>query len=212
MCPRIVDKEEKKNRIVLAAMKVFSEKGVKSSRMADIASQAEIGKGTIYEYFRNRDEILVESFYLMLGEMEGNLELALKDIENPEDRIALIFRAVFESMSQYPDDFMMLFVEFWSEGMRHRGEDDKRFLNLDAFYREFRQELADILDEGIQAGQFVAMDTTAVASVMIAILDGLLLQVILDRKAFDHKNVIEESLKMILNGIKVKDASAGGDS
>jgi AcrR family transcriptional regulator len=208
MSPKVVDKEKKKRQIVLAAMKVFSEKGVKSSRMADIAVGAGIGKGTIYEYFKNRDEILAQAFYLILNEMEGNLNSALKDIDNPEDKIVLIFRAVFETMSQYPDDFMMLFVEFWSEGMRHRGEDDKRFLNLDTFYREFRRELAAILDDGIEAGRFAPMNTNAVASVMIAILDGLLLQVILDRKAFDHRDVIEESLRMILNGIKAKRASS----
>lgn len=209
MSPKVVDKDKKKTQIVLAAMKVFSEKGVKNSRMADIAAGAGIGKGTVYEYFRNRDEILTQVFYLILSEMEGNLNSALKDIDNPEDKIVLIFRAVFESMLQYPDDFMMLFVEFWSEGMRHRGVDDKRFLNLDTFYREFRQELAGILDEGIRTGRFVSMDSTAVASAVMAILDGLLLQVILDRKAFDHKDVIEESLKMILNGIKLRGASAG---
>ena len=204
MSPRIVDKEEKKKKIVLAAMKVFSRKGVKNSRMADIAAQAGIGKGTIYEYFRNRDEILTQAFYLTLSEMENNLNSVLRDIDNPEEKIVLIFRTVFESMLQYTDDFMMLFVEFWSEGVRHREADEKRFLNLDSFYLEFRRELAGILDEGIRTGRFVSMDSTAVASVMIAILDGLLLQVILDRKAFDHKGVIEESLKMILNGIKVK--------
>ena len=55
--PRIVDKKEKAARIGSAAIAVFRKRGYHATRMMDIAEAAGIGKGTLYEYFRNKDEI-----------------------------------------------------------------------------------------------------------------------------------------------------------
>ena len=62
MSPKIIDKEAKKAEILQAAMQVFSRKGVAKTRMADIAVAAGIGKGTIYEYFRSKEEIFAAAF------------------------------------------------------------------------------------------------------------------------------------------------------
>ncbi len=60
--PKIVDKEAKRKKILEASMRVFAKKGVENTKMKDIAKSAGIGKGTIYEYFNSRDEILQKSF------------------------------------------------------------------------------------------------------------------------------------------------------
>ena len=73
--PKIVDKAAKKNEILLAAMRLFAEKGVVNSKMADIAIAAGIGKGTIYEYFRSKEEIFGEAFstiHRQAGVLAGN--------------------------------------------------------------------------------------------------------------------------------------------
>ena len=57
MAPKIVDKEAKKTQIIIAATQVFSKLGVAKTKMIDIAQAAGIGKGTIYEYFRSKEEI-----------------------------------------------------------------------------------------------------------------------------------------------------------
>ena len=55
--PKIVDKEAKKLDIVHAALKEFARRGVANTKMADIATAAGIGKGTIYEYFKDKNEM-----------------------------------------------------------------------------------------------------------------------------------------------------------
>ena len=66
MSPRPVDKEEKKRLIVNAALQVIKEKGFTDATVEEIASVAKIGKGTVYEYFKTKEEIvqkLVSDFF-----------------------------------------------------------------------------------------------------------------------------------------------------
>ena len=62
--------------------------------------------------------------------------------------------------------------------------------------------ISDILQEGIASGVFREMDTRLTASVIIAALDGLLLQWILDRNIFDPRNATDVLVETYLNGIK----------
>lgn len=58
MAPKIVDKETKAREIARAAIPVFRRMGYHATRMLDIAEQAGVGKGTLYEYFRDKEAIL----------------------------------------------------------------------------------------------------------------------------------------------------------
>ncbi len=202
MSPKIVDKDKKKRKILLAAMKVFAGKGVKNTRMVDIAQEAGIGKGTVYDYFRSRDEILVEAFYLIRGDLNERMESLLSESGSPEVKVRSISRAAYDSFSQFPDDFMEIIVDFWSEGIRQRDAHGNLVINLADIYANFRRQLSQVLAEGIEKGDFRQMDTNAVSSTLMAIIDGLLLQLIVERKAFNHPAVIDDALGVIFDGIK----------
>lgn len=202
MSPKIIDKDKKKREILLAAMKVFAGRGVKNSRMVDIAQEAGIGKGTVYDYFRSRDEILVEAFYLIMGDLNSKMESLLSETDNPETKVRSIIHAAYDSLLQFPDDFMEIFVDFWSEGIRQRDSHGNLVIDLADVYANFRRQLSHVLNEGIEKGDFRQMDTIAVSSTLMAIIDGLLLQLIVDRKAFNQTTIIDDALGVILDGIK----------
>lgn len=202
MSPRIIDKEKKKREILLAAMKVFSQKGASKSRMADVAAEAKIGKGTIYEYFRDRDQILTEAFYLVMGEMEAKLKSVLDETWNPEDKICAMMQVGYDALSGFSADTLQIFLDIWSEGIRQRDKASGFAKNLKKIYAKIRRQISDVLRQGIKDGHFRDMDTLAVASCLMAIIDGLLLQIILDRKTLDPQAVIEEGLNLIMVGIR----------
>ncbi len=64
--PKIVDKEAKRKDILNAAIHVFVEQGAAKTKIADIAKRANIGKGTIYEYFSSKEDIFQESMVLFM--------------------------------------------------------------------------------------------------------------------------------------------------
>ena len=60
--PKIVDKQAKTQAIAAAAIKVFRQRGFHQTRMADVAAAAGVGKGTLYEYFQDKADILRFAF------------------------------------------------------------------------------------------------------------------------------------------------------
>ena len=60
--PNRVNKEEKKRNIILAGNEIFSRDGFFNAKVEEIAKAADVGKGTIYEYFSSKDELFLKVF------------------------------------------------------------------------------------------------------------------------------------------------------
>ena len=78
MSPKSVDKEAKKRQILEAAIAVFARKGVGNTRIAEIAAEAGTGKGTIYEYFRSKEQLFQEAFGHFLQQVRNLLKTSLR--------------------------------------------------------------------------------------------------------------------------------------
>lgn len=73
---------------------------------------------------------------------------------------------------------------------------------MNKFYREYRQKIGAVIDQGIQDGEFRRdIQTKATASILVGFLDGILVQWILDKKGFSLQSALQASIKTILNGI-----------
>lgn len=83
MAPRRVDKEKKKLEIASAAIDLFAEKGLIDFSMNLLAQKAKIGKGTIYEYFSSREELIFAAVDLCLENLERKFSFEIKDNEEP---------------------------------------------------------------------------------------------------------------------------------
>ena len=57
--PKIVDKKKKREKILETAITVFAKRGIANTKITDIAEAAQVGKGTIYEYFHSKDLSLI---------------------------------------------------------------------------------------------------------------------------------------------------------
>jgi len=202
--PKVVDKETKKGEILEAAMKIFSTKGVAKTRMTDIAELAGIGKGTIYEYFRSKEEIFSTSFYHMFEKIDQIIASRIYKITNPEEKIRVFFNAYIEHIEEVDRDFFQIMLDFWAEGIRHKDEDKIRVFDLNKIYAENREFFISILQEGIHQGKFRQdINTFYTASVIFGAMDGLLLQwIMMEPSTFDFKEAAETLLDITINGIK----------
>lgn len=204
MAPKVVDKEKKKRDILLAAMRVYAEKGARNARVADVARAAGVGKGTIYEYFRSRDEILIEAFHLVIGDMEKAFLGVMQTPADPETKLKQILAITFDALVQFPLDMVEIYLDFWSEGIRRRDVEGRIGINLKAMYEDFRSLLSGVLEEGVSAGVFRSMDTRLVSSSLMAMIDGLMLQLIIDRDAFDQQLIAGQTIDLMLTGLRTR--------
>lgn len=201
MTPKKIDKLKKKQEILVAAIKIFSKKGIKNAKIADIAHEAGIGKGTIYEYFRSRDEIFKETFNYILIEMHKEFLKELNIAKPPAEKLKAMNKIIFSSLVKFTAETASIFIDFWAEGIRNQDFSGKGIINLKELYNEFRQEIMKVLEDGIKTGQFRKINTLETASAFLASIDGLLLQWILDPKVFCLESVSETNMDIFLKGI-----------
>jgi len=88
--------ENKHQKILHAAIKIFSEKGFYNSRVSEIAKEANVADGTIYLYFKNKDDILISLFEEEFGKIVQNMRAAL---EKEKDALHKIKRFAITHLS-----------------------------------------------------------------------------------------------------------------
>lgn len=200
--PKVVDREEKRRIILRAAMTVFARKGVIKTRASDIAREAGVGKGTIYEYFRSKEAIFSAAFQFFFENLSGKILESLSRTDDPEEKLRIIIEESLYGLLQDDGKFAGLIMEFWAEGVRKKEEAILGPAELNAIYSEFRTFIAEVIRDGIAQGVFETVDPGMTASIIIAALDGIGLQWILDQRLFDLKIIAGQIHETLLKGIR----------
>lgn len=198
--PKIIDKEEKKKQILEASIRIFAEKGLNNTKIADIARAADIGKGTVYEYFSSKDEIFRASYWFFVGKVNEVLFQKLQHLSDPLEKLYAFFSAWMDILHGEYLEYLEIVLDFWAEGMR-KSKDSMTF-DLAQFYDQYRRFLADILEECIANQEIQSVDTKIAASILLGSLDGLMIQWIMDRSLFNIREAIGLLAKIYIEGLK----------
>lgn len=205
MSPKIVDKEEKKRAIALAAIQVFGEKGFDRARMDDIAKTAGVGKGTLYEYFKDKEEVLEHSFQTMMSDVWG-------DIGFESDPEASIFDALHDvtfGVAKLLEDMGSLY-RFFLEYMLHLSRSEKPADFLAQVLEEFRSVAIGLLEQGKVTGEIRAdLDSANVAAAYAAWFDGIIFHWVAAPEMVDLQATTKAFWDMIAFGMFTKPKEVG---
>ena len=196
-------KQDKRSRIIEAAAKVFAHKGYNSTLIADIAKEAGIGKGTIYEYFPSKVDLFFAVFewFVRMTETEAKVSVSALGGSASERLMALndaLLRSWFEMLEMYS-----LVMEFWSaaasSSMRQRFKG-----TFKEGYRDFRRIVSALIRVGIETGEFQPeVDAESVAAALVGAWDALLLQAWFD-EGFDPLTTSRKFMTVLINGLVSK--------
>lgn len=200
MSALIVDKEKKREDIILAALEVFAEKGFQRTTIKDIAERAGIGKGTVYEYFKDKDEIIRNSFYYFQKFFEFDIQNTILSSKNGIEKLSDLIKSITKILRSDNEKYIDLVFDFWAEGIK--GHSKKLMLNeMNMYYKSYRNLFEDVLNEGIEDGSFRRdMDPVSVASIIIGMLDGIMVQWILEKNVMKGMNIEKSILDLVLKG------------
>jgi len=202
MSARIVDKKEKRDRILDAALKVFASRGFSQATMQEIAVEADIGKGTLYEYFRSKEDIIQCTWTAFMKQMSVQLENILARSMSGREKLRHVLAAFLAVIQGEGSGVLRIIFSFWAEAMRDTSHANAMFLEMNRYYRIYRQAMAEVLKQGIREGEFrFDLDPQTTASTLIGMLDGLLAQWILDPDALDYAHMGSEIPDLVLRGI-----------
>ncbi|MFQ5656186.1 MAG: TetR/AcrR family transcriptional regulator [Candidatus Methylomirabilales bacterium] len=198
--PIVVDKGRKRKDILQAAMRVFARDGYHRAKIEAVAEEAGIGKGTVYEYFKSKTDLFLALHDHMLAELKSYYMKELEGVRKPAAMLERFIAVAFETFRIW-EPFFLVFFDFWAEG--GRGEQQTLLqTRLKEAYAVARDDVAAIIAAGVKDGSFRCDDPVLAAASILATLDGLVLQWLCDREAFDLDAMRESLTQMIVRSLQ----------
>lgn len=165
----IVDKVQKKKDIALSCKDLFIEKGIKDITISEVAKTAGVGKGTIYEYFSNKEEIVLEIATVLMQEYNLIKEQRIKKAQTSKEKIKIFFYIFYD---ENEEDLRQIYKEFVSISLVNPNPQMKEFQTAcsDRYFKWFE----DIIHEGINRGE-LAPNAIKLARGLFVIGEGMFL-------------------------------------
>ena len=186
---------DKREAIMRAATKVFARSGYFNSKVADVAREAGVADGTVYLYFKSKEEILRSIFERNTGEAvrAGREELA--KIEDPREKLRRIARHHLERLGADRDLAVVFQVEL-------RGTTKFMEEFSAAGLAEYLGLIREVLEEGQAAGLFRrGLNAKLVAKVLFGALDEMATNWILSKRRYKLAPMADEVLDIFLGGV-----------
>jgi AcrR family transcriptional regulator len=139
-------KVNKRENIIKAAIKIFSQNGFHKAKIEDIAKEAGIGKGTVYEYFDSKKSLFQEMIYYCIEEYIEGIKIITSDCNNTRDKLIALVIYHSKYLAKHVDIAHMAANEsgIMSKEMKERLMERRVRIYM---------TIKEILDEGINIGE-----------------------------------------------------------
>ncbi len=193
----IVNKEEKRSNIACSCMEILLHHGIKNLTISQIAKTAGVGKGTIYEYFKNKEDIVFEIITMFITMHEKKLfEITNQNISTKEKLFHFFYMIHRDENSRKQ---LVIYREFLAISMTNGTQE---MVNFNIKCREkFTDILSQIVKEGIIKGE-IRSETQDMVSVLLTFKLGLIVET--HTAALDAKDEINCFLDALFQVIEIK--------
>jgi len=188
--------EVRRNQLTKAAYKVVSRKGYYNFTVRDIAKEAGLSTGLVHYYFKNKDDLLVSVLRIMNENLSFYLAKALEQTDDPKEKLIIFMDEAFHLVEREKEYFHVL-IDFWTQ-INHNERMRKANIKL---YQSYRAECAKIIQEGIEKKAFKNVDVQYTATMIVAFVQGLIIQYIIDPNAFDYSEYNKKIKEQVLENI-----------
>jgi TetR/AcrR family fatty acid metabolism transcriptional regulator len=179
MSPKVGVAPRRRAEIIEATFFCIALKGYSKITMQDIADSAGVSKGVIHYYFRNKEELFLSVFEKLIGDLDTHIARKIEQAETPPEQLHAIVRAAFEKI-RGNKKFQIVMLDFWAHSTKNA---TLKAANANQYAR-YRHITQKIIADGIKQGYFKKCDPAQVASALIGLIEGLMIQWVADEKAF----------------------------
>lgn len=198
--PKIVDKEERRREIALSCQDLIHEVGIKKLTISQVAKTAGIGKGTVYEYFSNKEDIIFEIINIHIEQYHNEFVKTIQNVKSTKEKVLHFFNFAIDD-SELNTKHLNGYKEYLSITLLEDNDSMKEFNKKCSSF--FKEQLIEMFKEGIQKKE---LDTS-----VMDIVDGLmafekgLVVLRMTQKDYDAKKVCESFLDSIFEKIEIKE-------
>ena len=186
---------DKRAAILNAATGVFAEKGFFNSKVADIAKAAGVADGTVYLYFKNKDDVLHSIFDRAMEEFIGDGRRELELLSKPEDKLRRIAELHLERLGADREMAIVFQVEL-------RGSIKFMQEFSAAGFSEYLDIIRKTIEEGQKDGVFrTDLKPVVCAKIFYGALDEMVTNWIISNKSYQLAPMANEVLKIFFGGV-----------
>jgi len=190
----LTDEEQQRRRkeIFDASVHLFLEKGFNETSMREIAQAAGIGKSTLYDYYKSKDEILVSYFTSEIGVITARAQ----EIIQQNSSISEQLRVIMQMHLSYLVDSKQTFLKLSLEAQRLSAESQEQIQIKRHAYQDM---LRMLIEEGIRRGEFRPVNPLFAARSIFSLLS---ISVFTTRPTGTHAEMLEQAIGILFEGIK----------
>ena len=188
--------DEAREQILLATNRLLGTKGYANMSMNDIVAESGISKGGIYWHFKNKDAIIEAALVSMLDAQLAFIEAQLAGTDSAPDKLRRIFGiAHLAGRESTPPP-----VEFFTLAARRASlmEQVRRYVHA------YQERIAQVIQQGIDSGEFATVDPKMTALNLLSILEGVLL-IGLTVQPETLAAQVDQSVQLIFRGLLKKE-------
>lgn len=197
MVPKPDVSEMRTAQIIEAATAVFAAKGLDRATMEDIANEAGINKATIYLYFESKDALIHAIAETIFTQELAELQAVYASPGTAFERLNGFYEALIaDEAGVLP--LMPVIYEFYALGLRRA---EVRAVLAD-FLNRSAALLATIIQEGVEAGEFVSTDAAKAARALDALMSGTVLHWVYTPEEVDVDAQFRYGLQLVFRALR----------
>src|SRR5215212_2500978 len=183
-----------------ATMRVIARKGMAAATMQEIADEAGVAKGTIYLYFRDRDELVEKTFETAMAQLGDRIDASLERELTFEEKLreAIAVRLAFFRENR---EFFRLYLSLrMPEGTPQQQRRQKRTCHPQ--YRTRVQKFAEVLKEAMERGEIRHVEQYRLALFVIEGSTAIILDRLNEETPSPEEEDVEYMVRLILDGVR----------
>ena len=185
----------KYKQIIEAAVEVIAEYGYHQAQVSKIAKKAGVADGTIYLYFKNKEDILISLFQEKMGEMIDNIQSEITSADSASDKLYVLVKKHFENLTTNIHLAIVTQLELRQSNKELR-------IKINEVLKGYLQLIDSVLKEGMEKGEFKADLNYKLARQMIfGTLDEIVTTWVMNGQKYDLNQMAGEVHNLFIAGL-----------
>ena len=189
-------KMEKYEMILEAALKVIAENGFHGSQVSRIAKEAGVADGTIYLYFKNKEDILISLFQERLGSLVSMFNSSIQETNTAHEALRKVCEIHFTELEQNVNLAYVTQIE-----LRQSSLELRKAIGLTV--KPYIQLIEHILEKGVQEGTFRAdLDIKLTRLLIFGAMDEVVTSWLISGRKYSLSAQVEKTVEFFLRGLQ----------
>ena len=189
-------REETREHIITIAKRLFAQQGFADTSMNMIVAETGLSKGGIYWHFKSKEQIVTSVYDQFFNAQIAFIESILQAEGSASERLHILTRMAGEAVTEttgfpYP-------LDLYAYALRNK----PLLQSMSAYLETYLQHLAQLIQQGIDSGEFVPCDAQETALVLVSALDGIVLVAGSFVANTDIRQKLERTITLFLQGLQ----------